>query len=129
MIIYSETRGEVTVLRIQGIVKFGESSVQFSTYLDKVLQETTGPVLLDFEKIDLLDSSGLGELVGYVQRFQLRHRKIAIVRPRERVETLLRLTRLDNVLPIFPDEAAALAYALAGPEPVPGSREPVAGGR
>jgi len=127
MIIYSETRGIVTVLRIQGIVKFGESSSQFSAYLDKVLLETTGPVLLDFEKIDLLDSSGLGELVGHVQRFQLRNRRIAIVRPKERVETLLRLTRLDNVLPIFPDEASALTYVLAGLEPVAGGKGPAAG--
>ena len=113
MIIFRERRSGTTILRIQGVVKLGESAKQFSDFLEKVLREDEGPVLLDFEKIDTLDSTGLGELIGYLQRFEEKKRRMAIVRPKDRVVALLRLTRLDTLIRIFPDDDAALAY-LAG---------------
>jgi anti-sigma B factor antagonist len=113
MIIFREKRGPTTVLKLQGVVKLGESASQFSEFLEKVLNEDDGPVLLDFERIDTLDSTGLGELIGYLQRFEERHRKMAIVKPKERIIALLRLTRLDTLIRIFPDEDSALAYLAA----------------
>jgi anti-sigma B factor antagonist len=113
VIIIRERREGTTVLRIQGVVKLGESARQFSEFLEKVLEEDEGSVLLDFEKIDTLDSTGLGELIGYLQRFEERDRRMAIVRPRDRVVALLKLTRLDTLIRIFPDDQSALAY-LAG---------------
>ncbi len=116
MIIFREKRGETVILRIQGVVKLGESARQFSDFLEKVLNDDQGSVLLDFEKIDTLDSTGLGELIGYLQRFEERGRRMAIVRPKERIISLLRLTRLDTLFRIFPDEEGALQY-LGGGEP------------
>jgi len=113
MIIFREKRGATTVLKLQGVVKLGESASQFSEFLEKVLNDDDGPVLLDFERIDTLDSTGLGELIGYLQRFEERQRKMAIVKPKDRIVALLRLTRLDTLIRIFPDEDSALAY-LAG---------------
>jgi anti-sigma B factor antagonist len=113
MIIFREKRGPTTVLKLQGVVKLGESASQFSEFLEKVLNEDDGPVLLDFERIDTLDSTGLGELIGYLQRFEERRRKMAIVKPKERIIALLRLTRLDTLIRIFPDEDSALAYLAA----------------
>ena len=113
MIIFREKRGETTVLKLQGVVKLGESATQFSEFLEKVLNEDDGPVLLDFERIDTLDSTGLGELIGYLQRFEERQRKMAIVKPKDRIVALLRLTRLDTLIRIFPDEASALDYLAA----------------
>lgn len=113
MIIFREKRGGTTVLKLQGVVKLGESATQFSEFLEKVLNEDEGPVLLDFERIDTLDSTGLGELIGYLQRFEERQRKMAIVKPKDRIIALLRLTRLDTLIRIFPDEASALDYLAA----------------
>ena len=113
MIIFREKRAGTTVLKLQGVVKLGESASQFSEFLEKVLNEDEGPVLLDFERIDTLDSTGLGELIGYLQRFEERQRKMAIVKPKERIVALLRLTRLDTLIRIFPDEDSALAYLAA----------------
>ena len=110
MIISKSKQGSTTVVKLQGVVKLGESATQFSDFLEKVLQDDDGPVLLDFEQIDTLDSTGLGELIGYLQRFEERKRRMAIVRPKDRVVALLRLTRLDTLIRIFPDESAALLY-------------------
>jgi len=108
--IHREKRGLTTVLRLEGVVKLGETASQFSDYLRKVLLEDEGPVLLDFERIDTLDSTGLGELIGYLQQFEEKGRRMAIVRPKERIVALLKLTRLDTLIRIFHDDESALAY-------------------
>lgn len=115
MIVNRLKRGETTILRLEGVVKMGESARLFSEHLEAVLEEDDGPVLLDFEKIDTLDSTGLGELIGYLQRFEERHRPMAIVRPKERILALLRLTRLDTLIKVFADDEGALAFLQAAP--------------
>ena len=110
MNIVKSKRGAVTQIDVQGVIKLGESAQQFSDYLEKVLTDDTGPVLVNFEGIDYLDSTGLGELIGYLQKFEDRDRKLALLRPKERILSLLKVTRLDSVFKIFQDEAAADQY-------------------
>lgn len=110
MKISKERSGDTTIVRLQGVVKLGESAQEFSDFLERVLVDDEGPVLLDFAGIDTLDSTGLGELIGYLQRFEERNRKMAILRPKDRIVALLRLTRLDTLIKIFPSEESALQY-------------------
>ena len=51
------------LLDIQGVIKLGESAREFSSYLEKVLNDETGPVMINFESINYMDSTGLGELI------------------------------------------------------------------
>ena len=105
-------KGAITRIDVQGVIKLGESAQQFSDYLEKVLTDDTGPVLVNFEGIDYLDSTGLGELIGYLQKFEDRDRKMALLRPKERILSLLKVTRLDSVFKIFNEAAAAEQYLL-----------------
>lgn len=101
---------EVTLLDINGVIKLGESAREFSSYLDQVLNEETGPVVINFEGINYMDSTGLGELVGYLQKFEDRQRKMILVRPSQRILALLKITRLDEVFKIFETKDQALEY-------------------
>src|ERR671915_1928257 len=101
---------DVTVLDIQGVIKLGESAREFSSYLEKVLNDETGPVMINFESINYMDSTGLGELIGYLQKFEDRERKMALLKPNHRIQALLKITKLDTVFKIFDDRADALAY-------------------
>lgn len=106
----------VTVLDIQGVIKLGESAREFSGFLEKVLNEDTGPVLINFEGINYMDSTGLGELIGYLQKFEDRKRKMALLRPNHRIQALLKITKLDSVFRIFDARDQAVAYLTAGDE-------------
>lgn len=101
--------GGLTVVMVHGVIKLGESARQFSTYLQKILDEGGGPILVDMSGIDYVDSTGIGELVGYLQRFADEGRSFALLKPHDRVLNLLKLTRLDEVFTIFDDRDAALA--------------------
>lgn len=108
--IVRKREGDVTVLDIQGVIKLGESAREFSNFLDGVLEDDTGPVVINFEGINYMDSTGLGELVGYLQKFEDRQRKMVLVRPSQRILALLRITRLDNVFAIFDSTEEAVRH-------------------
>jgi anti-sigma B factor antagonist len=101
---------DVTVLDIQGVIKLGESAREFSSYLEKVLNDETGPVMINFESINYMDSTGLGELIGYLQKFEDRQRKMALVKPSHRILALLKITKLDTVFKIFDSRESAMEY-------------------
>jgi anti-sigma B factor antagonist len=98
----------VTVVALEGVIKLGESGRVFSEYLGRLLGEDVPAVLLDMKRIDSVDSTGLGELVGYLQRFSEQGRRLALLSPPERIMNLLRLTRLDEVFTIYTDRTTAV---------------------
>lgn len=101
--------GKVTVVTIEGVIKLGESARNFSAYLEDLLNEDLPCVLVDLSNIDHVDSTGLGELVGYLQRFSEQGRRLALLHPHQRILNLLKLTRLDEIFPIFDERAGAIA--------------------
>lgn len=106
--------GSITVVALEGVIRLGESARTFSAYLEELLQEETPAVLLDFTGIDHVDSTGLGELVGYLQRFTEQGRRLALLKPHRRILNLLKLTRLDEVFAIYDDREQALSELGAG---------------
>ena len=55
-------------------------------------------------------TTGLGELIGYLQKFEDRQRKMALVKPSHRILALLKITKLDTVFKIFDSRETAMAY-------------------
>ncbi len=109
MRITSSEQDGVTVLAIEGVIRVGESAEQFSSRLQSLLSSGSGPVLIDLSAIDYVDSTGLGELVGHLQRFDEAGRRLGLLNPQERILNLLRLTRLDEIFRIFTDRDEAIA--------------------
>ncbi len=99
----------VMILDVTGEVRLGESAEAFSGELATVLNDSavTG-VVLNLEHINYMDSTGLGELVGYLSRFQDRGKRLRLVKPNQTVLKLLQLTKLDQIFKVCPDETAAL---------------------
>jgi anti-anti-sigma factor len=98
----------VTVVAVRGVINFGESASQFSSYLSDLLAAEVPAVLVDMSGINHVDSTGLGELVGYLQRFEKEGRRLALFRPHRRILSLLRLTRLDEIFSIFENRQEAI---------------------
>lgn len=71
--------------------------------LRNAVQATTAPVLiLDLSDVPYLDSAGLGVLVNAHVSCTHRGRRLALVGLADRVHTLLKVSRVDRVLAIFP---------------------------
>jgi anti-anti-sigma factor len=104
----------VAIVEVEGTIKLGESAELFAKELQSVLDETKSGVVIDFARIDYVDSTGIGELVGYLQRFTKAKRRVALFRPHHRLEALLKLTRLETIFPIFWEREDALKFVRAG---------------
>ncbi len=98
-----------TVLGIEGVVKLGESGRFFAETLDRILNDDAGHVIVDLARINYMDSTGIGELVGYLGRFQERKRKLVLVNPAPRIQKLLEVAKLAPLFPTYDSVEAALA--------------------
>jgi anti-sigma B factor antagonist len=111
VIIEKRSRGKVTILDIEGAIKLGESAEFFSQTLDNVLRKEKTNVVINFSRINYIDSTGMGELIGYLSKFSGENRQVVLVNPSGRIRRLLEVVRLDKIFKLFQDEDAAVAYA------------------
>jgi len=115
VIVEKKSVDNFTVLYVEGIIKLGESAEFFASALERVLKNESTNVVIDFTKIDYIDSTGIGELVGYLGKFKTRDRKLILVNPSERILKLLRLAKLDAVFKIYGSEEAAISEESGTP--------------
>lgn len=109
----SHVEGGHALLRVSGVVKLGESAHFLAKALETVLAEDSGHVLLDLSGIDGIDSTGIGELVGYLGRFGESQRRLVLVNPSRRILKLLEVAQLLSLFPVFPTVEEALS-AVSG---------------
>ncbi len=87
----------------------GESAQFLAQTLERLLSEEGGNVLVDLSRINYIDSTGIGELVGYFGKFREKERRLILVQPAERIRKLLEVAKLDGVFPTYDSLEAALA--------------------
>jgi anti-sigma B factor antagonist len=108
MDILQRREGNVVVLDIYGTITLGESKEKFARVMDDLLSESNVNVLVNFSAINYLDSTGIGELVGYMNKFVESNRQLKLLKPHERIRKLLSITKLDTIFEIYEDEQEAL---------------------
>jgi anti-sigma B factor antagonist len=99
----------VTVLDLSGQITLGNGSVQLRDAIRSLLGQGAKNVLLNLEGVNLLDSSGLGELVSAFTAVKKQQGQLKLLHPAQKVHHLLQITKVDTVLDIKDDEASALA--------------------
>jgi len=108
MLIEDDQPGGTTVLRVEGTVKLGETCREFEASLERVARERTGALVLDLTKLEYMDSTVVGVLVGSLHRLKGEGRELVLVNPRERIASLLRTAKLDSLFEIYGTVAEAL---------------------
>lgn len=108
MEILQRREGNIVVLEIHGTITMGESKEKFARVMDELLSQAGVNVLVNFSGINYLDSTGIGEMVGYMNRFVENNRQLKLLRPHARIRKLLQITKLDSIFEIYEDEQAAL---------------------
>jgi anti-sigma B factor antagonist len=109
MIVEKRQLDGFTLLLVEGVIKLGESAEFFAQTLDRALTDDSGDVIVDFSRINYIDSTGIGELVGYLGRFRDCRRKLILVNPAERIRRLLQVARLADLFAIYDTLDAAMA--------------------
>lgn len=109
-------RGQVTVRQVSGsaIATFSgklaldDGCLLLRETVRALLDANQIRILLNLERLEFLDSAGLGELVRTHVAVRSRGGHLILVNPSPNVRHLLQVTRVDRVFDIAPDEFTAL---------------------
>ena len=115
MLVEFEFRGDICVLRLEGRFATGQDSLYLHTKAEELKNSGCLKILVDFGHVDYVDSTGIGFLIGiYTSVKKSPMGQFALSNPNRRVREVLELTRLAQVIQIYPNEAAALAALESG---------------
>ena len=106
------------VADIVGKIALAEGTGVLRDTVRNFLEHGHNRILLNLEGVDFIDSAGLGELVRTLASVRSRGGHLKLVNPSASVHHLLRITKLDRVFDIVPDEASALSSLRAATKSV-----------
>ncbi|HEX5827998.1 MAG TPA: STAS domain-containing protein [Candidatus Limnocylindrales bacterium] len=102
--------GSIAILRIRGEITGGSEPPIMAAYTEA---GDVRSIVLDFSRLEYMNSGGIGLLVTLLVRTQRAGQKLLAVGLTEHYRQILALTRLDEAIAIHDDETAALAAASA----------------
>ena len=91
----------VKVVQPSGILD-GTKAAQFRQEISKLVESNVNMVLIDFQDVTFMDSSGLGALVLALKTVRAAGGKLFICSVNEQIKMLFELTSMDRVFEIFP---------------------------
>jgi anti-sigma B factor antagonist len=100
--------GNIAILEVKGKIMMGEGDVQIRDEVKKLIAQGKKNILVDLGEVTMIDSSGLGELVGSFTSVTRQGGKMKLLKLAKRVHDLLQITRLYTVFEVFDDEAKAV---------------------
>jgi len=74
------------------------SAAEFRDLLEKAYKEKKGDIVLRFDNLNYIDSTGLGVIIGAYGKMKEDNRNIKILNPRKNIKKLLTITNLDQIL-------------------------------
>ena len=100
---------DVHILAPEGKVTLGDGDQELGEAVRQALEKGSRKILINFTKVTVLDSSGLGELVGCYTSIKNRKGELRICGLNSRIFNLMQMTSLHSVFEVRDTEAEALA--------------------
>ena len=102
--------GDAVYVRVEGPLTPGTAGLT-----DDPMEQLIDPrgysrtIVLNLQQAEWIDSSGLAWILGWERRTRKAGGSLALCAPPPRISEVLRLSRMEQVLTIWPDETAARA--------------------
>jgi anti-anti-sigma factor len=101
--------GDVTIVDLTGRCTLGDPTELLDRELKKLLDGGCRKLLLNLTQLSQIDSTGVSTIVAtYVSLRRLKG-EVKLLHPTGRVQTVLEITHMLQVIPNFEDEATAVA--------------------
>lgn len=118
MLVKASLDANVMVLHYEETRLDAHVSGEFKQEVARIMEESSQPVVLNLDRVEFIDSSGLGAIISLLKKIE-RHREMVICGTRDTVSTLFRLTRMDRVFRMFKNEKeAVLALSVLPATPI-----------
>jgi len=100
-------QGQCTVLQITEDRFDARLAPEFRNQLAELIPNVDVHLVLDLSQVRFMDSSGLGAVMAAYK--MLRGKKMSVVNPQRAVKELLKLTRMDQLIPCYENVDDAIA--------------------
>ena len=104
----TRNRNDVVVLCPEGKITLGDGDQELGEAVRSLLEGGSRKLLINFEKVGYLDSSGVGELVGCYTSVKTRGGELRICGMNPRIFNLMKMTSLHSVFTVKDTEEEAL---------------------
>ncbi len=109
MKITTRTHQDITILYPEGKITLGDGDQELGEAVRTTLEQGARKLVLNFDKVSYLDSSGVGELVGCYTSIKNRGGEMKICGMNTRIFGLIKMTSLHSVFEVKDTEEEALA--------------------
>ena len=107
MVVKSFEKDGVTIFQVDG-----EINISTSPELKKQYEKVTAKkVVVDLEKVNYIDSSGLATLVEILKKTKSQGGSLGLAGMSEKVRSLFEITKLDKLFSIYPNQQEAVTQA------------------
>ncbi len=101
--------GDVTILDMDGKITIGEGSTSLRTAIRRLAEEGKKKILLNLEKVNYMDSTGLGELIASYTTVSRNDGQLKLLHLSGKIQDLLVITKLLTVFDVYESESEALS--------------------
>jgi anti-anti-sigma factor len=101
---------DVAVLDLMGEIN-GFAEEALNTAYQQAHAKDTNTILLNFEGVDYINSTGIALIVGLLAKARASHKRLLACNLSEHYVEIFNITRLSDFMGIFPDEQSAVIEA------------------
>lgn len=98
-----KSQGEKTILRLSGSIDI-PSAETLKKKLFQVSEDGATEIVLDFEQVQSIGSSGIGAIIFFHNHFLTKGGKAAIINVNKEIASLFNIIKLDLLMEIIPRE-------------------------
>jgi anti-sigma B factor antagonist len=101
------TQGTAAIIDLQGEIN-GTADEALSVAYSEAEKSNPPIILLNFSKVDYINSTGIALIVGLLARARTAHRQLLVYGLSDHYQEIFTITRLSDFMSIFPNETAAV---------------------
>lgn len=101
--------GDVTIVDLRGRCTLGDETEDLGRELKKLIDGGCRKLLLNLTELSQIDSTGVSTIVAAYVTLRRLKGEVKLLHPTGRVQTVLEITHMLQVIPNFEEEAAAVA--------------------
>lgn len=109
MNVSTRQRDGVTIVDLEGKITIGRGDVALRDAVNAAIDDGSRRVLLNFDKVKSMDSSGMAELGAAYRRMEELGGTIALCNLPANVAEILRMTQIVTVFDVYGEEDEAVA--------------------
>ncbi len=101
-------QNEVTIIGLSGKIMGGPEAGQVNETINALIDEGKNKIVMDLKEVEWMNSSGLGILIGTITTLKNNNGRLSLIHVSDRIQHLLKITKLSNVFTIHSDLETAL---------------------